>query len=141
MGQRLELVRKREGMTQGAFAELLGISRTSLQSYVKGEREISVSILATLLETYSIDPSWMIRGDLSEGAMKHKAEIFEQIKEIGLAVERRADELDIRLSAGERWRLVTQIYTMAIVQHTEFSMKKMTSAFFIESMLRSNGYG
>lgn len=141
IGERLDIVRKREGFSQAEFAELLGISRSSLQNYLKDERDIPTSILSKLLEKLSIDPSWMIQGDVSESAMQQKSNILQQIKEIGLAVEKRASELDIRLTADERWRLVSQIYAMAIVQNAEFSMQQATSNFFIDTMFRNNGYG
>jgi transcriptional regulator with XRE-family HTH domain len=140
IGQRLDLVRKREGLSQGAFAELLGISRSSLQNYLKDERDIPTSILGKLMENLSIDPSWVIQGEISEAAMKQKSKILGQIKEIGLAIEGRANDLNIKLTPEERWRLVSQVYTMAIVQNDDLSYDKVTNNFFVDSMFKSNGY-
>lgn len=141
VGERLDLVRRREGLSQEAFAQLLGVSRSSLKYYIGDERDIPTSVLATLLEKLSVDPSWMISGDVSEAAMKQKTAILEQIREIGLAIELRATELSVKLTPDERWRLVSQIYTMAIVQNSEFPTQNVTSNFFLDTMFRNNGYG
>ena len=139
IGERLNSIRKREGLSQSAFCEALDISRTSLQNYVKGEREIPISMLSLLMEKWSIDPVWMIEGDSSETAMKRKADVLQQIKEIGIALEARAEELGIELNSESRWRLVSQIYTLAIVQSGKFKIEAAKSAFFIDSIFVNNG--
>lgn len=139
IGKRLDSIRRREGLSQSAFCSALSISRTSLQNYVKGEREIPASTLALLLEKWSIDPAWMMEGDSSDTAMKRKAEILQQIKDIGMALESRAEEKGIELSSDERWRLVSQIYTIAIIQTGAFDTEKAKSDFFIDSVFTNNG--
>lgn len=141
IGGRLELIRKREGLSKGAFAEFLGISRTCLHNYLKDDRDIPTSVLSKLLEKLSIDPLWMIQGDLSESAMQKKMHIFQQIKEIGLAIERRANRLDIQLTADERWRLLSQVYITTIAPNAEISTQQVTSDFFLNVVFGNNGYG
>lgn len=140
IGQRLDKVRKREGLSQGAFCNALGISRSSLQNYVNGNRDIPTSILAKLLELYSVDPSWMIQGDVSEVAMRQKSDILAQIREIGMAIECRAEDRQIALSTEERWRLTSQLYTLAIVQSGTVNTERSTSDFFLDQMFANNGF-
>lgn len=140
IGKRLDSIRKREGLSQSAFCAELNISRTSLQNYVKDEREIPASILAFLLEKWSIDPVWMMEGDSSNTAMKRKADVLRQIKDIGMALENRAALIGLELNAEERWRLVSQIYTIAIIQTGAFDTEKATSDFFIDSVFTNNGF-
>ncbi len=140
IGSRLDEVRKREGLSQGEFCKALGISRTSLQNYVRGGRDIPTSILARLLELYSVDPSWMIQGDISETALRNKSEILAQIRAIGLAVENRAAEREIALSPEERWRVTSQLYTVAVVQTGKADIERSTSNFVLDQVFESNGY-
>ncbi|MFS4439514.1 helix-turn-helix domain-containing protein [Paracoccaceae bacterium GXU_MW_L88] len=137
IGHRLERVRRMEGVSQGKFCEILGISRTSLQNYVRGDRDIPISVLATLLEQYAVDPIWMMYGDESDVGMRHKADILAEIRNIGIALERRAEERRIVLSVEERWRLVSQIYTAHILQSVRFGERRAAEHFLVDSMLES----
>lgn len=140
IGQRLDQVRKREGLSQGVFCDALGISRSSLQNYANGNRDLPTSILAKLLELYSVDPSWMIQGDVSEIAMRQKSDILAQIREISMAIEHRADDQQIILSSEERWRLTSQLYTLAIVQSGTVNTDRSTSDFLLDQMFANNGF-
>lgn len=140
IGHRLERVRRMEGVSQGEFCKELGISRTSLQNYVRGDRDIPISVLATLLEMYAVDPIWMMYGDESDVGMRHKADILAEIRNIGLALERRAEERGFTLSVEDRWRLVSQIYTAHILQNGRFGEKRAADHFLVDSMLENHGY-
>lgn len=140
IGDRLEMVRKREGLSQSAFCEALGISRSSLLNYVRGDRDIPTSILAKLLELYSVDPSWMVRGSNSEAALRQKSNILSEIKKISLAVERRATERGITLSPEERWQLTSQLYTLAIVQEEAGDIDSPKGKFSLDQVFANNGY-
>lgn len=140
IGDRLEQVRKREGLSQGDFCAALGISRSSLLNYARGDRDIPTSIIAKLLELYSVDPSWMIQGDHSEAALRQKSEILAQIRSISLAVERRAMSRGLSLSPEDRWRVTSQLYTLAVVQTGDVDVERSTSDFVLDQAFENNGY-
>lgn len=140
VGSRLDEVRRRKGLSQEKFCEILGVSRSSLHKYVSDERDVPLSVLSILLEQFGIDPVWIMYGDESDIAMRRKADILTDIREIGLAVERRADELGIALTADERWRVVSQIYTAAIMQGAAYDRERATRDFVVDSMLSNNGH-
>lgn len=52
LGQKLQRVRKRQGITQAAAAEILGAARTTITAIEKGERRIKADELRTLAEAY-----------------------------------------------------------------------------------------
>ncbi|MBV7336956.1 helix-turn-helix domain-containing protein [Chloroflexi bacterium TSY] len=52
LGQKLQRVRKRQGITQAAAAELLGVARTTITAIEKGERRIKAAELLALSNAY-----------------------------------------------------------------------------------------
>lgn len=139
IGSRLERVRRMEGLSQGKFCDALEISRTSLQNYVRGDRELPLSVLARLLEQFAIDPVWIMYGDDSAVGMQHKSKILTEIRSIGIAVEKRAVARNMVLTTEERWRLVTQIYTALMLVETA-DKQIPPNDFILDQMFESNGY-
>lgn len=140
IGERLERVRKRQGLSQHDFSSALGISRSSLLNYVRGDRDIPTSILAKLLELYSVDPSWMVQGDASDATFRQKSDILAQIRQISMAVERRAAERAIPLTPEERWQLTSQLYTLAIVQEDAADIDSAKGNFALDQVFANNGF-
>lgn len=62
LGQRLVAVRATSGLSQGAFADTLGLSLRAYANYERGEREMPVALFRALYETYGIDPIWLLDG-------------------------------------------------------------------------------
>ena len=62
LGQRLMAVRATSGLSQGAFADTLGLSLRAYANYERGEREMPVALFRALYETYGIDPVWLLDG-------------------------------------------------------------------------------
>lgn len=62
LGQRLVAVRASTGLSQGAFADTLGLSLRAYANYERGEREMPVALFRGLYETYGIDPVWLLAG-------------------------------------------------------------------------------
>lgn len=52
LGQKLQRIRKRRGITQATAAELLGVARTTITAIEKGERRIKADELRMLAEAY-----------------------------------------------------------------------------------------
>lgn len=62
IGQRLTAVRATIALSQGAFAETLGLSLRAYANYERGEREMPVALFRALYEAYGIDPVWLLDG-------------------------------------------------------------------------------
>lgn len=62
LGQRLAAVRAGASLSQGAFADTLGLSLRAYANYERGEREMPVALFRALYETYGIDPVWLLAG-------------------------------------------------------------------------------
>jgi transcriptional regulator with XRE-family HTH domain len=62
IGKRIAAVRASSGLSQGDFAESLGISPRAYANYERGEREMPVALFKSLCESYSIDPVWLLNG-------------------------------------------------------------------------------
>ena len=63
IGKRIEAVRKREGLSQEAFADCLGFSRRTLHAWEKDQTPPPVSALVKIREIFDVDPEWVIMGD------------------------------------------------------------------------------
>lgn len=79
--------------------------------YTRGDREIPASTLAVLLEKYGVDPFWMIAGDQPGMILKEASMVLGEIRRIYENVEEREAAIGMSLTADERWRAVSQIYT------------------------------
>jgi transcriptional regulator with XRE-family HTH domain len=62
INQRLAMVRNALGHSQQAFATLLGISRSYLANIERDRKEIPVSILTFLIETFAVKPNYLLTG-------------------------------------------------------------------------------
>lgn len=79
-GKNMKFLRKRKGLTQGAFAEVLGISRNSIASYENGLVEPNVLIFLKVCKFFDQDPKVMLRQrfDLIDGMQNHSREGIKQ---------------------------------------------------------------
>lgn len=59
----LKAIRKTTGMTQQEFAACLDISVSSVANIENGSREISKSIMKSLIEKYNVSASWLLTGN------------------------------------------------------------------------------
>ena len=62
IGSRIAQVRA--SLTQGKFADSLGIHKNTLIRYEKGERLPDSSLLLRICERYNVDPGWLLTGNL-----------------------------------------------------------------------------
>lgn len=95
MAERLELVRKRETLSQEAFSQRLGISRGAYQHYSKGGREIPSSVLDAMEREFGIDPYWMLRGDDRGSSTKAEEVLVENAALVALALRDAYDDKNI----------------------------------------------
>lgn len=63
IGKRIEAIRKRDKLTQEAFAAKLGFSRRALHAWEKDEVDPPATILIRIREEFDVDPEWVLSGD------------------------------------------------------------------------------
>jgi len=56
-GENLRTVRKKKGLTQEQFAEVLGTSLNHIANMERGEKFVSAELLETICETLKVSPS------------------------------------------------------------------------------------
>lgn len=62
LGNRLRTIRKNLSLTQGDFADKLGITKQTLLRYEKGLRAPGADILLRIVEFAQINPEWLLTG-------------------------------------------------------------------------------
>jgi repressor LexA len=62
LGERLKLLRKHLGLTQLEFARRIGIGEKTLRNYESGKFAPKESVLKTIEQTFSVNPSWLMEG-------------------------------------------------------------------------------
>ena len=67
-GHAVRRLRRREGLTQAAMAEMLTISPSYLNLVEKNQRPVSASVLVKLAETFDFDPRALAAGEPGGGA-------------------------------------------------------------------------
>lgn len=61
VGRYLRAHREAQGMSQEAFADVVGVHRTYMGGLERGERNITLRSLERLAETLGVDPVEMLR--------------------------------------------------------------------------------
>jgi len=67
-GHAIRRLRRREGLTQAAMADMLTISPSYLNLVEKNQRPVSASLLVKLIETFDFDPRALAAGEPGGGA-------------------------------------------------------------------------
>jgi transcriptional regulator with XRE-family HTH domain len=62
VGQRLKEWRNKQGLTQQALAQKLGVARATVASWEIGRTEIPYEALKKLKEEFNLDLNWLIAG-------------------------------------------------------------------------------
>ena len=87
MINRLEQIRTTLGLTQGRFAEKLGLSQSTYSKLIHGNRRIKTDLIDTI-ESLGIDRLWFISGEgymfkSDEGKYNRMMEIWNELSEEG----------------------------------------------------------
>lgn len=63
-GEKLKEIRKAEGLTQPAFAEITGVSLGAIRNYETGQREVGLSVLDKIIkhERFTKYTLWLMTG-------------------------------------------------------------------------------
>ncbi|MCG7518965.1 helix-turn-helix domain-containing protein [Ruegeria sp. Ofav3-42] len=107
IGERIEVVRNKSGLSQEAFAETLGISRNSYFKYIRGHRAIPSDVFSAILEKYGTHPAWLHEGD--EGLTNRTTSLLDEMKHILQAVDNRAEERGLSIEFDKRWLIACRI--------------------------------
>ena len=76
IGQRLEHLRVKLGFsTQTAFADALGISKSTYNLYKTGARPLTFETACTIRRKFGMSLDWLFFGDMRQGAIETMAEI------------------------------------------------------------------
>lgn len=64
MIERINKIISTTGLSERAFAAKCGITQQTLNKQLKGEREISLSVISAILNTYTeVSAEWLLRGE------------------------------------------------------------------------------
>lgn len=85
IGERIAEERKRMGLSQSAFAELVGISFSSQRRYESGSRDPDTSYLDSL-RRHGVDVQYVMTGRIKQTAKGYDADT---LSEFGLAIAKR----------------------------------------------------
>ena len=64
VGERLQNFREVRGLTRAVVAQRLGISEDDLEDVESGNRELTEENIEVLRETFSLDPAWLLGGQV-----------------------------------------------------------------------------
>lgn len=83
MNERLKLLRKTLGLSQQAFGEKIGITKTSISRLEKDERNPSEQTIKSICREFNVNYAWLMEGvgdmfsDLPETLIDEVAEEYE----------------------------------------------------------------
>lgn len=103
--QRLKEFRKSENLTQGEFADKLGVSQSYIAGVERGIREINTQTLKALKDVFGISSDWLLFGDES------KSEMVKALK-VALALDDAS-----RLNSMDTWALYEWTKTSKQTKH------------------------
>lgn len=93
IGERIKLLRKRKGISQGALAAMIGKSTRTLQKYENGEIEVSTFVAHQLSKVLDTTPTYLLGYETSNTSLVTLADVMdyffklEEIAELGFQIE------------------------------------------------------
>jgi len=93
IGERIKLLRKRKGISQGGLAAMIGKSTRTLQKYENGEIEISTFVAHQLAKVLDTTPTYLLGYETSNTSLVTLADVMdyffklEEIAELGFQIE------------------------------------------------------
>ncbi|MBR5230527.1 MAG: helix-turn-helix transcriptional regulator [Firmicutes bacterium] len=67
IGQRVQRIRKREGMNQDKFAEMFSLSQNQISRIESGHCLVTTEFLLKMNELFDVDPTYILLGRSSRG--------------------------------------------------------------------------
>ena len=93
IGERIKLLRKRKGISQGRLAALLGKSIRTVQKYETGEIEVSQFVASQLAKVLDTTPTYLLGYETSNASLVTLADVMdyffklEEIAELDFQIE------------------------------------------------------
>ena len=93
IGERIKLLRKRKGISQGGLAAMIGKSTRTLQKYENGEIEVSTFVAHQLAKVLDTTPTYLLGYETSNTSLVTLADVMdyffklEEIAELGFQIE------------------------------------------------------
>lgn len=93
IGERIKLLRKRKGISQGGLAAMIGKSIRTLQKYENGEIEVSTFVAHQLAKVLDTTPTYLLGYETSNTSLVTLADVMdyffklEEIAELGFQIE------------------------------------------------------
>jgi transcriptional regulator with XRE-family HTH domain len=106
VGERLAEVRYEHKMSQKDIGVRLDISWRTYQSYEVGSREMSAEALMKFCGEFSIRPEWLLVGQ----GEKNKANDYESLADIVVAVENEITRVDKMISAEVKSNIIVKLF-------------------------------
>lgn len=92
ISERIQLLRKQNGLSQNELANLVGISKAQMSRYISKDVQPPADILKKMADTLSISVDFLLSGDTNQKAFDNltHVEVLQQYKEVdGLPEEER----------------------------------------------------
>ncbi len=67
VGRRIKQIQRELGFTNGEMAVALGISEGGYKAYCRGDVLITTEKMVNFINTFSVNPKFLLQGDLTEG--------------------------------------------------------------------------
>jgi len=93
IGQRLREVRRRSGMNQTEFANLLHLTKNAISVIEQGQRNMSKRTIASVVEQFGVSEEWLLTGEGEiqvDPDTKVKRQLSEICAHLGITGRRRA---------------------------------------------------
>lgn len=114
-GRRLAAVRLMTGLSQGAFADTLGLSLRAYANYERGEREAPLAVFRLIFEAYGIDPIWLLSGDDDTPKKAAAREMdFELVERITQKIDEQLALHRKKLKSGHRTQVLKALYALSL---------------------------
>lgn len=131
--ERLKLLRQESGLSQFDFAKQIGLSKSSVNMYERGEREPSIETLESIADYFNVDMDFLL--GKSEHRNKNQWLIaFRHSQELSLPLETMTAQEEIALStASSKEGVLNKELISRIAQLTPAELEKVDA--FVQGLL------
>ena len=63
VAERLREIRESLGLSQGEFAQSIGVHRVTYNNYERGKSEPPLSVIKEIVQRYNVNPTWLLTGE------------------------------------------------------------------------------
>lgn len=104
-GDRLREARLHNGLTQEQLAQRIGVAKSTLTGYEKGNREPDVFKIKRILEVLGVDSDYLLGVSREKGRDKESAELLAQYMQLDEKFKKVIDNLIVQfleIQSGEK---------------------------------------